>query len=131
MADRDLHFDFVCANGQTARGMNSELKFHILDDKKMKRHNFADNGDKWCLFKRVGNPKYGISFDLIIPKENTELAHIAVIDEDFGQHYDYQHILRESPNCIPALRVWIDVEEIMEWLAEIGVVEGHKFGEYI
>lgn len=131
MNDRDLHFDFVCANGQTAKGMNSELKFHTLTDKKMKRHNFADNGDKWCLFKKVGNPKYNISFDLTIPKEHTELAHIDVLDENFCQPYDYQHILRENPTFIPALHVWIDVEEIMAWLNEIGVVEGHRFGEYV
>lgn len=131
MSDRDLHFDFVCANGQTARGMNSELKFNVLDDKKMRKHRFADNGDSWCLFKQVGNPKYEISFNLVIPEGNPELAHIDVLDDDFCQPYDYQHILRENPNCIPALRVWIDVEEIMAWLNEIGVVEGHKFGEYI
>lgn len=126
-----MTFDFAIANGLNDRGVNGEIKVTLLDSKQMKRNGFIENGETWALFKRVGNPRYEISFDMVIPKDVPEKFRLDVFDEDFGQPYDYQDILKHNPSCIPALRVWVEVEEIMQRLSALGIVTGHVFGEYI
>ena len=126
-----MTFEFIAANGLNEHGVNAEISATILDDKKMRKAGFADNKEKWFFHKNVGNPKYDISFSVEIPKQDSGKLRIDVLDEDFGQPYDYQRILRNNPICIPALRVWIDVEELMEQLKDAGIINGHVFGEYI
>ena len=126
-----MTFEFIAANGLNEHGVNAEISATLLDDKKMRKAGFADNKEKWFLFKHVGNPKYDISFSVEIPKQDPGKLRIDVLDEDFCQPYDYQHILINNPICIPALRVWIDVEELMEQLKDAGIINGHVFGEYI
>ena len=58
---------------------------------------------------------------------------IDVLDEDFCQpyDYDYQSMLHKNPTFEPALIVYEQVEELMEYLQSKGVLSGHVKGEYI
>jgi hypothetical protein len=54
-----------------------------------------------------------------------------VLDEDFGQPYDYQYMLKKNPNFEPYLIIKEQVEEYMKYLQDNGVLSGHEYGDYI
>ena len=56
---------------------------------------------------------------------------IQVIDEDFGQPYDYQYMLENNPNFTLALLVRKCVEEQMQKLQDAGILSGHNKYDYI
>jgi hypothetical protein len=113
----------------TERGMNRNIKAHLLPDKEMVGLGFHKQADKWFCFKTL-DQKYDISFCVEIDATNDAL-HISVIDEDFGQHYDYQRVLRDSPDSEVALNIWRKVEEQMKKLTDAGLITGHVYGRYI
>lgn len=113
----------------TQRGMNRNIKAHLLPDKEMVGLGFHKQADKWFCFKTL-DQKYDISFCVEIDATNDAL-HISVIDEDFGQHYDYQRVLRDSPDSEVALNIWRKVEEQMKKLTDAGLITGHVYGRYI
>ena len=66
-------------------------------------------------------------------KGNTEAdkLDISVIDEDFGQPYDYQYLMRQEkvPGFVWQVKDFVENE--MSKLQEAGIISGHIEGEYI
>jgi sucrose-6-phosphate hydrolase SacC (GH32 family) len=118
---------------------NKKIKAHILSDEEMKKIGFNKN-----YSERTANEKYSpywfylksmptdddISFIIYIYKDNSSVE-IFTLDEDFGQVYDYQHVLKDNPKHEFALETQKFVEEEMKYLQDNGVIEGHNYGEYI
>lgn len=108
---------------------NTKLKGKILGTEEMKKLRFRENEEKWYLFKPL---KEGIELFVYIYKDNpTDRVDIQVIDEDFGQPYDYQSCLERNPSHSFALKIQDLVEKEISKLQEAGVISGHVFGEYI
>lgn len=116
-------------------GNNAKLKANLLSDEKMVESGFRWIGaiGKW-VFNKVILPRQGISFTVSIPKEHSENFRIDVLDDLFGQPYDYQGILSkptyDEPNRV-AVKCYQEVEKYMERLQKAGIIEGHVKGEYI
>lgn len=115
-----------------SNGVNKEIKGHILSDKKMKDVGFIDIGDKWYFSKdlKYNNKIIDISFSISIPKDNSDIG-IDVLDENFCQPYDYQRYLYNNPEHEYALAIKLQVEEIMQYLQDSGVISGFEKGMYI
>lgn len=125
-------------------GTNANIKAHILDKQTMKSLKFSENyyegtdheqySPYWYLNKYINLPKKykgtEISFNVNIYKDTEEIG-IDVLDEAFGQPYDYQLILDKSPNFELALIVQEQVEHFMAKLQKAGVISGHNVGDYI
>ena len=118
-----------------ASGNNAKLKANLLSDEQMINAGFRWIGaiGKW-VFNRVILPRQGISLTVSIPKEHPENLRIDVLDDSFGQPYDYQSILSnptyDEPNRV-AVKCYQEVEKYMERLQKAGIIEGHVKGEYI
>ena len=111
-------------------GVNKAIKYHILEDEAMRKIGFTDHDTKtWYFCRSLKNKE--ISFNVTIPKDGVSSLDILVLDEDFGQPYDYQYILGKNPNFEFALCVKDEVEEWMSYLQDAGVLSGHEYGEYI
>lgn len=117
--------------------VNAKIKAHILSDKEMREIRFTDYYEpNWCFCKPIKFPQtkryrgFNISFSVSIPKDGSDIR-IDVLDEDFCQPYDYQSMLRKNPTFEPALIVYEQVEEWMEYLQSKCVLSGHVKGEYI
>lgn len=117
--------------------VNAKIKANILSDKEMKKIGFTDySKTTWFFCRNIKFPKeiryrgFDITFNVSIPKDNSDI-HIDVLDEDFCQPYDYQSMLRKNPTFEPALIVYEQVEEWMEYLQSKGVLSGHVKGEYV
>lgn len=112
-----------------SHGINSKIKANILPDEQMRKIGFVDlNKKRWYFYKDITN--FEITFNVSIPKDGSDI-NIDVLDEDFLQPYDYQHFLYNNPSHNIALQVKEKVEEWMKYLQDNGVLEGHKYGEYI
>lgn len=71
-----------------------------------------------------------ICFSVRIPKDNSDL-NIMVVDDDWCQPYDYQYLLSKNPDNECANIVKKEVEILMKYLQDNGVLRGHVYGEYI
>lgn len=110
------------------RGLNAAIGGNILTDEQMRNHGFTDhNAKNWYYVERVGD---GTTFNLTLPKDGGRLQ-IDVLDEDFGQPYDYQAYLKRNPKLEFAHGVKARVEAIMERMSEQGIITGYKKGMYI
>lgn len=123
-----------------SNGCNEKIKCHILEEVAMRELGFSDyNGTDWYYDKKVYHFKdnFGeITFSLSINKKDENDWRIDVLDEDYGQPYDYQAMLQRShdtqePYPPAAMKVWERVEDIMDWLNKKGIITGHTKGEYI
>lgn len=129
-----------------SHGVNKLIKATILSDEKMKEIGFNKNyyegtdheqySPYWYFLRFVEFPKekrwqgVNISFTVRIPKDRSDID-IMVLDDDFGQPYDYQWILSKNSNNKCANIVKEQVEEWMAYLQDNGVLSGHVYGEYI
>lgn len=120
-----------------SNGVNAEIKAHILSDEGMKAIGFTNYyKPNWSFCRPIKFPQtkryrgFDISFNVSIPKDGSDIR-IDVLDEDFCQPYDYQHMLNKDPKFKPALITLKQVEEYMEYLQSKGVLSGHVKGEYI
>lgn len=111
-----------------SKGTNKAIKFNILDDESMKNagFRFVDSLSRWYFCRE----KNDISFNVTIPTDGSD-AWIDVLDEDFLQPYDYQYMLKKNHKAEFPNKVKEWVESWMEYLDEEGIIEGHKYGEYI
>lgn len=108
---------------------NSKIKGHLLSFDKMRKLGFRELNDRWFYTKML---KDEISFDLSIYKDNPrDRVNIEIYDDDSGQYYDYQRILSNCPNHEYANQIKILVEKQMEYFSSLGILTGHKYGEYI
>lgn len=129
-----------------SKGINKQIKYHILSDEKMKEIGFHKNyyegtdheqySPYWFFSRGIEFPKVKkwrnieIDFDVHIPKDGSDLD-IMVLDMDFCQPYDYQRILYDNPNNECAKIVKEGVEKWMKYLQDNGVLSGHNYGDYI
>lgn len=120
-----------------SNGVNAKIKAHILSDEEMKAIGFTNYYEpNWYFRRLIKFPQtkryreFDISFNISIPKDGSDIR-IDVINGNFCQPYDYQHILNKNPKFEPALIVLEQVEEYMEYLQFKGVLSGHIKGEYI
>lgn len=130
--------------------VNKAIQFHILDRPTMKAHGFTDkyyegqsceqDAPYWYMFRGIKFPKdkrykgIDISFNIHLPKKDGDELNIYVLDEDFGQPYDYQRMIEDNPSFDSTLVshiVFKQVEEIMTELQEAGILSGHNYGDYI
>lgn len=114
------------------KGINKKIKANLLDDKKMRELGFFDHREGyWHLMRGVAED---ITFGLTINKTDPNDFNINVLDDNFCQPYDYQSSLSKETYHGPspfAIKVYHNVEKIMKWLTECGVISGHVKGEYI
>ena len=116
--------------------VNAKIKAHILSEKEMREIGFTEYNKEWHFRRSITFPRkprykgFDISFNVSIPKNGSDIR-IDVLDEDFCQPYDYQSMLNRNPTFEPALIVYEQVEELMEYLQSKGVLSGHVKGEYI
>lgn len=117
-----------------SQGTNANIKFHILDDKIMEREHFIKSNDNYVLYKHIPilqSLEAYIKYD--IPEE---LLTIMVLDDDFGQPYDYQYFigvaLKEEK---PIKKELIDLKNFMEdlilHLQDVGILSGYNKGDII
>lgn len=111
-----------------ARGLNAAIGSNLLAEPAMRELGFTDHlPTQWYYSAQVAS---SISFTVSIPKDGSRLS-VEVLDMDFGQHYDYQSILKRHPNLSFALQVKNAVEGQMEKLSNAGVITGYTRGMYI
>lgn len=129
-----------------SHGVNKLIKYNILSDEEMKRIGFHKNyyegtdheqyAPYWYFMRDIKFPKekkwedVEISFNVHIPKDGSDLD-IMVLDEDFGQPYDYQYLLGRNPKNECANIAKEEVEKLMKYLQDNGVLSDHVYGEYI
>lgn len=122
--------------------VNKKIKANILEDSKMRELGFTDFcKDRWYFCRGINFPKtkeyrgFEVTFSIAIPKDGSDIR-IDVLDEAFCQPYDYQSMIMQirengtTPNKT-AIIVFEQVEYWMKHLEEIGIIEGHVYGEYI
>lgn len=111
-------------------GNNADIKVHILDDATMKLNGFRrfiDGVDHWWYFcQRVYK---GITFNMTI-YDSGDWA-IDILDECFCQPYDYQAMYEKGNHSPVVLTVMENVNEIMVWLKQIGIISGWEVGDYL
>lgn len=117
-------------------GVNSEIKAHILPDAEMRKLGFTDFA-KTSWYYRANIPPidkcdtdWEISFNVSIPKNGDDIS-IDILDDNFCQPYDYQEVLKNEPNFMPAKHVFEKVEFYIDKLQKAGVLSGHVYGRYI
>ena len=111
-----------------ARGLNMAITGNILPEAEMRALGFTDHSDKhWYYVQRI---ERDITFNLSLPKDGGRLS-IDVLDEDFGQPYDYQAILKRSPKLEFANSVKAQVESLMRHFNDKGIISGYETGMYI
>lgn len=129
-----------------SHGVNKKIKYQILPDEKMKEIGFCgyyyegtdheQYSSSWYFIKSIKFPEdkkwrgFSVTFSVYIPKDGSDI-NILVLDEDFLQPYDYQHILSHDPKHECANIVKEQVEDWMKYLQDNGVISGHEYGEYI
>lgn len=110
-------------------GVNTCIKAHLLPDIEMRNAGFTDwREGYWYFYRDLG---HDISFNVTINKKDVEDLYIIVIDDEFGQPYDYQYYLQNNPDFEFAIKIKDEVEYLMEMLQGKGILSGHIKGEYI
>ena len=116
---------------------NNKFQYHILSDEKMKEigfdKNFYEGTDHeeyspyWWFTKLIQFPKekmwenVEIELEIRIPKDGSDLD-IRVLDSDFCQLYDYQRILKTTPDHKCANIVKEQVDKWIKYLQDNGVL---------
>lgn len=109
-------------------GLNMDINASVLPETKMRELGFTDHSkNNWYHCFRVGE---GITLNVTIPKDGSRLR-IDVLDEDFGQPYDYQRILERNPNLEFAQKIKAQVEFQLELFSKAGVITGFTRGMYL
>ena len=116
---------------------NNKFQYHILSDEKMKEigfdKNFYEGTDHeeyspyWWFTKLIQFPKekmwenVEIELEIRISKDGSDLD-IRVLDLDFCQPYDYQRILKTTPDHKCANIVKEQVDKWIKYLQDNGVL---------
>lgn len=119
-------------------GTNEKIHFHF-NEELLKQNNFQYNTplfsfpESWSYHKNWVINSLELCFYVRYYLKSYKGAQldINVIDNDFGQPYDYQLILERHPYNATALKVRDLVEKEMEKLQAVGILSGHIEGEYI
>lgn len=98
------------------------IKAQVLPDNIMREIGFTDYRSGYWHFMKILKGIDEISFNVTIQKDNPENISIRILDENFGQPYDYQYILQNNPTFKPCLIVKEQVEEWTKYLEEKGII---------
>lgn len=113
-------------------GTNAAIRAHVLSDRRMRELGFTDYAkDTWCFCRMLHPIKYEISFNVSIKKNNPDDLRIDILDEDFLQPYDYQYMLSNSSTNKVALAVKEQVDKLMMYLIDNGVLSNWQVGDYV
>ena len=106
------------------------MKVNILSDEEMTNIGFITlkSKNQWFFFKTLIDT---IEFWLRINKDDPNDFTIDIFDDDFGQPYDYQHMLSKNPNFKYALKVKDEVDKTMQYLMDNNIITDYKIGDYI
>jgi len=115
-----------------SNGVNKKITANILSDDMMRKIGFSDlSPDNWFFIKTVHEDRFSsISFSVTIPKDGSDIR-IDILDDAFGQPYDYQYMINRGGAPEVAYKVATKVEYWMSYLKDAGVLEGHEEGDYI
>lgn len=109
-------------------GNNADIQVHVLSDERMREIGFVSTGENsWFIGRGLCN---SVSFDFFI-KEGGKEWYIDIVDDDFGQPYDYQYYLTLKNPPKFAYMVKAKVDKYMRWLVKEGVISNWKVGDYI
>lgn len=116
--------------------VNNLINYNLLSEEEMSSIGFRKisylDKEYYYYCKKLKDGEFSITFNVKLPiPHNSDNLDISVLDEAFGQHYDFQRILRKNPNFKYALEIAEKVEEHMEYLRKAGVITGHIRGDYI
>ena len=109
-------------------------KIHCIStDAELESYGFTDRIKKrWYYYRKI---MPDITFNLTIDKK-TRKATVEVLDENYCQPYDYQHMIylaiheNRQPNEM-AIVVHSKVQEKMKQLMEDGIIAGYNENDYI
>ena len=109
-------------------------KIHCIStDAELESYGFTDHiKNRWYYCRKI---LPDITFNLSIDKK-TRKATVEVLDENFCQPYDYQHMIylaikdNRKPNEM-AIVVHSKVQEKMKQLMEDGIIAGYNENDYI
>lgn len=109
-------------------GNNAAIKYHILTEDKMKKAGFRKTSTGWYFFKPL-DKRSRISYNVSIPFD--EDGRIDILDELFGQPYDYEFLLEEDPKFAFAQTIKAGAVYYTMLLQQQGVLSGYTYGDYI
>lgn len=117
------------------KGINKNIHYQLLDDAEMLSCGFRKIETDtlyWYYCRYLDDDEFPITFNVIlpIPVDNDNLD-IMILDEAFGQNYDFQSILQKDPTFEYALYISNEVEIRMKYLESKGILSGHNQGDYI
>lgn len=116
-----------------SKAVNKCITYSLLPREEMEKIGFrfvtAGGNDEYYYCKTLVK---GITLNVTLPVEiNQDELDIAVLDENFLQPYDFQRILNENPNFGYARKVADIFENEMRRLEKVGILHGHRRGEYV
>lgn len=82
-------------------------------------------------FHYVAELGCGISFNVRIEANDFSDLNIVVVDDDFGQPYDYQYLLMKGEENKVTVALYEKVEAELERLQDAGILTGHVRGDYV
>ena len=104
--------------------MNSDIKYHILSDEKMREFGFTDyDNTRWYYCKELMIPntnKSHITFNMIIPKKDVSEGKVYVVDEYLLQPIDFMHYIEYEITQY----IFIQVEIILDAMRNAGIISG-------
>lgn len=109
-------------------GNNAAIKYHILTEARMEKIGFRKSGIGWHYFKFLDSANK-ISYNVSIPFN--EDGRIDILDELFGQPYDYEFLLEEDPKFAFAQAIKAGAVYYTMLLQQQGVLSGYTCGDYI
>lgn len=111
-------------------GLSLAIQFHVRPESEMLAAGFRipyEGADHYYLCRMVESD---ISMNVTVPMDGSR-GRIDVLDEEFCQPYDYQHMLSQRPHHPFATKVKDKVDDEMERLVEAKILSGWSRGDYI
>lgn len=114
----------------TKKGFTNRIKIaEGQTAEKLLRYGFTNYHKPRLYFCR--NLGHEITFNLAIDKSTLEITRIDVLDEDFGQPFDYQASLLRGNNGELAKEIYHKVNSILTKLQSDGIIVGFEEGMYV
>lgn len=113
-----------------SHNVNANIVFHELDEKSMLAAGFKKLNDGTWSYSRTETYKYLNLCFWVHKKPGDDLA-IDILDDDFCQPYDYQHMEAQGNVTEYTRFARKFTEQQMQKLAQAGILSGHNPGDYI
>lgn len=95
-------------------------------DEEMRQFGFRDCGSRWYYYRAIDYP---ITYNVTIDKETHELK-IEVLDEMFGQYYDYAYLLSRSYTNLVAICVQNEAILETQRLLSLGLIDIDTYSQW-